>query len=567
MRGCSFRGWFRKSTVIVLFFIPLFFALDAHALRCRPEILVRKKHNPKVMALNARDPVFKLPLVGALGADSLDPVECDESWQKLAEEHCKNHRKNGYVCGLNFEVNAAGTPDDARYSELWGMAITSAPAAWDYSTGSSDVVVAVIDTGVDYTHPDLSANIWVNPGEIAANGIDDEGNGYIDDVHGWDFYNGEKDPYDDNGHGTHCAGTIGAVGNNGAGVVGVNWNVKIIALKFLSGSGSGFTSDAVEALDYATDLRGRGINLIATNNSWGGTGDSQTLRDAVARAVTAGVLTVAAAGNSAEDNDYIGHYPSNYDGVLSVAASTSVDQLASFSNYGAVTVALAAPGQSILSTIPGGGYASYSGTSMAAPHVTGAAALFAAYSPGSSAAQIGDAIRNNVDRSDGFVGWVASSGRLNLEKMMVNGSAGQSNESFYAVSSIRGRIANSKGWKRGRIGAHRSSNPVKVLAVNSNLGSNAADFSVSVTVDGADCGVVGTYSAPAGAEQVTLLGSIGRASRGHTVVLSTPYGTATARILGNRRDTESRARSQRVSATSDSPTEICYQLSNTLQVQ
>jgi len=280
------------------------------------------------------------------------------------------------------------TPNDQKFSQLWGLNNTGqtggiddadidAPEAWDISTGSSEVIVGVIDTGIDYNHEDLAANIWSNPGEIPGNGIDDDANGYVDDVHGINSITGTGDPMDDHYHGTHCSGTIGAVGNNTIGVVGVNWMVKLIGLKFLDSGGSGWTDDAIECINYAVALKNRGVNIRVLNNSWGGGGYSQALIDAIDVANNAGILFVAAAGNSSLNNDIIPHYPSSYmnDNILSVASIDHNDELSYFSNYGPESVDLGAPGSSILSTFPDNSYSTLSGTSMATPHVSGAAAL------------------------------------------------------------------------------------------------------------------------------------------------------------------------------------------------
>ena len=240
-------------------------------------------------------------------------------------------------------------PNDSRLGDLWGMNNTGqtgggndsdidAPEAWDLTTGSASVVVGIIDTGVDYNHPDLAANIWTNPGEIAANGVDDDGNGFVDDIHGYDFVNNDGDPIDDDEHGTHVAGTIGGVGNNGSGVVGVNWTSSIMGLKFLDAGGSGSTANAIRAVNYATLMRQQyGVNVRVTNNSWGGGGFSQALRDAINAGANAGILFVAAAGNDESNNDTTPSYPASYDipSILSVAATDHGDVLARFSNYGA----------------------------------------------------------------------------------------------------------------------------------------------------------------------------------------------------------------------------------------
>jgi len=319
-----------------------------------------------------------------------------------------------------FELDVASvfniTPNDASYSSTYGMNQIDAPEAWDKTTGSDSVVVGVIDTGVDYTHPDLAGNIWTNPGEIAGNGIDDDNNGFVDDVHGFDFVNNDGDPMDDNHHGTHVAGTIAAQGNNARGVSGVAWNTSIMALKFLSASGAGYTSDAVRAINYATMMRTQyDVNIRVLNNSWGGGGFSGSLEAAIQASEQADILFVAAAGNDGTNNDASPHYPSNYNvsNVISVAATDQNDNLASFSNYGASTVDIAAPGVGIYSTIAGGYYASFSGTSMAAPHVAGAAALAFAYDPDATAAEVKDAILGGGDLISGLGGKVSTGMRLN----------------------------------------------------------------------------------------------------------------------------------------------------------
>ncbi|MFM8633790.1 MAG: S8 family serine peptidase [Planctomycetia bacterium] len=325
-------------------------------------------------------------------------------------------------------VTASATlPNDPSFNRLWGLqnagqtggladADIDAPEAWDVTTGSRSVVVAVVDTGVDYNHSDLAANMWRNPGETAGDGIDNDGNGFVDDVFGWNFVTNTANVFDDNSHGTHVAGTIGAVGSNGAGVVGVNWQVSIMALKFLDASGSGTTSAAIAALNYATMMRRTyGVNIVATNNSWGGGGASTALRDAITAGGNAGILCIAAAGNDSTNNDSVGHYPSNSVGTwgISVAATDSSNRLASFSNYGATTVHVAAPGVGIYSTTPNNTYASYSGTSMATPHVTGLVALMAAANPQATAAQIRSTILSTVTAVSGLAGTCSSGGIIN----------------------------------------------------------------------------------------------------------------------------------------------------------
>jgi subtilisin family serine protease len=324
----------------------------------------------------------------------------------------------------DFAIAPTALPADPSFDRLWGLRNLGQPGgvdiraetAWNTTTGSRSVVVAVIDTGVDHRHADLAANIWTNPREIAGDRIDNDRNGFVDDVHGFDFANGDGDPMDDNGHGTHVAGTIGAVGNNSVGVTGVAWQVSIMPLKFLSGSGSGSTSNALAAINYATQMRRDfGVNIVATNNSWGGGGFSTLLRDAIDAGGRAGILFVAAAGNSGANIDVSPQYPAAYPGgsVVSVAAAARDNSLAGFSNFGAGSVDVAAPGVGIYSTVPGNAYATYSGTSMATPHVTGTVALLAAAYPTAHAGQIRAAILGGVTPLAGLAGRVASGGLLN----------------------------------------------------------------------------------------------------------------------------------------------------------
>jgi subtilisin family serine protease len=376
--------------------------------------------------------------VESLGGDGKVLVETPRGAKNSAIVSAVGKLKGVKFFEPNFAVYATATNNDPLFSPyMWHLNNTGqsggtadadidAPEAWDVSTGSSGVVVGVIDSGIDYTHPDLAANMWKNPGEIAGDGKDNDHNGYIDDVYGWDFYNNDANPMDDNGHGTHVAGTIAAVGNNAVGVTGVSWNSKVMALKFLGADGSGGTAGAIKALDYARMMKTTyGVNVRITNNSWAGGGYSQALQDAIARTQSADMLFIAAAGNgdaygNGLNNDVYASYPSNSPSanVIAVAATDRNDRLASFSNYGATQVDLAAPGVDIASTYPGNRYVYMSGTSMATPVVSGVAALAWSVAPTATYQQIKNAILGGVDKIAGLSGKVLTGGRVNARKTL-----------------------------------------------------------------------------------------------------------------------------------------------------
>ncbi len=332
----------------------------------------------------------------------------------------------------NFYYKLLATPNDPRFGEsgMYGLPKISAPQAWDIVTGNQAVVVANIDTGIRYTHEDLAANMWVNSGETAGNSVDDDGNGFIDDVYGYDFRFNDGDPLDEHGHGTHTAGTIGAVGNNNIGVVGVNWNVKLMAIKIYSASGSDTTSAMlINAYNYVRMMKNRGVNIRVTNNSYGGCAEAcgfdQATKDAIDALGDADILNVFAAGNSGSNNDVTPFYPASYTSpsILAVAASKPDDERV-FS-YGLNSVDLAAPGFVILSTwnradTGTNAYTLMSGTSMATPHVAGAAALLAGHSASLSAASLKATLMNTVDALPQWSGFVRTGGRLNVFNALQN---------------------------------------------------------------------------------------------------------------------------------------------------
>jgi subtilisin family serine protease len=357
-----------------------------------------------------------------LVAKAVNSIASIESWAAMAVEleQATLVNEKDYIV-----FHQATTPTDNYWLSLWGLHNTGqsgglsdadidAPEAWDIFTGSQNVVVGVIDTGVDYNHPDLINNRWINPGEIANDGIDNDNNGFVDDVYGWDFANDDNNPMDDDGHGTHCAGTIGAQGNNNQGVIGVNWAVKLAAIKFLGPYG-GTTSDAIDSIHYAVTNQ-----MTLTSNSWGGGSYSSLLKQAIESARDADQLFIAAAGNGNYDNDQTPFYPASYDvdNVIAVAATDRHDQLSYFSQWGLNSVDIAAPGSSIFSTTPNNKYATYSGTSMATPHVAGACALYLGALPSSDYQKVKTMLLDSVDPIPPLQDKVLSGGRLNIYTLL-----------------------------------------------------------------------------------------------------------------------------------------------------
>jgi len=328
------------------------------------------------------------------------------------------YKKNSNVIYAepNYAYAENSIPDDTYYDYQWGLSQVNASEAWNITTGSHKVIIAVIDSGIDLNHPDLKANIWINKGEIPGNRIDDDHNGYIDDVYGWNFISDDNNISDDDGHGTHVAGIIAAAGNNSKGVTGVMWSATIMSLKFLDNEGNGYVDDAVSAVRYATKM---GASIISC--SWGGSEYSQALKDVID---ASSALVVCAAGNrgSGTNDDISPVYPACFTSknIISVAATDASDVLASFSDYGLNSVDVAAPGTHICSTLPGSQYGYMQGTSMAVPYVTGLAGLIKSIRPDLSALQIKYTILNNVDYISSLAGKILTGGRINALKALTN---------------------------------------------------------------------------------------------------------------------------------------------------
>lgn len=339
------------------------------------------------------------------------PVEVDEAAiKKACDDIIAANAGVPLSCEPNRVVKAFTTTNDPYLGNLYGLTKMAAQEAWGYTTGSASTVVAIIDTGVNYNHPDLYDNILRNSGEVAANYQDDDGNGYVDDVLGYDFANIDADPDDDHGHGSHCAGIVGARGNNGLGVVGINWSVGILPVKALDSRGSGTSADVAAGIEYAVD-RGAAIVSLSLGGPW----PSSAIENAISYARGQGVLVVAAAGNQGRDIDEYPMYPASLtdENIISVAATTADDDIAYFSNFGVTSVDVGAPGYNIQSTVLGADYAYYSGTSMATPYVAGLAALVKSANPALSYAELRDAIFSSVDYIPALGGKTSTGGRVN----------------------------------------------------------------------------------------------------------------------------------------------------------
>ena len=413
------RRVFRGQEIVVSFKPP------AHGAKVRSTRRVHKLKIPsglrmkQVLGVGSIGVVSAQTSAGALGSEPI-PVD-DREIERLCDKIKKSNKDLPVVCEANTIFETVATPNDPSFSALYGMTKIQAPAAWDISTGSTGVVVAVIDTGVQYTHPDLVGNIAINTGETPNNGVDDDRNGYTDDYYGYDFINYDGNPMDDHYHGTHCAGTIGAKGNNGVGVAGVAWSVSILPVKVLSASGSGSLASVASGINYAV---ARGAKVLSM--SLGGSSSSATLDNAIAAARQSGVLIVAAAGNSGQNTDYYPSYPASSpsDNVLAVAATDSSDAMASWSNYGPTSVDVAAPGVNIYSTLLGNTYDYLSGTSMATPHVAGMAGVLRAINSNLSYLQLKNIIMQTVDPLAALNGRIVSGGRVNLYKAALSAREG-----------------------------------------------------------------------------------------------------------------------------------------------
>ena len=417
----------------------------------RPEVLVRFragttdatiKHITERLNDNVEDEIESVNgLVAIDDLDDANPQSVADEYRKIAyveyaeannlislEPTEPGKSSNEPANDESDLLRSGNTPNDPMFNEQWSLTNTgqrggkakadiNALPAWEQkSTGSEDVVVAVLDSGVDYNHQDLAQNIWQRPDNIDE--YYDAQLKYVDDRYGYDATTDSGDPMDDNGHGTHCAGIIGADGNNGVGIAGINWRVKIMPLKFITRNGSGSTKDAIEAINYVINRKQAGVNVRIISASWGSTQNSKALEDVIRAAGEAGILFVAASGNASADADKSPHYPASYDlpNIISVAALDRNDELASFSNYGAKRVHIAAPGAEILSTWLNNDFREASGTSMATPEVAGVAALVLAVEPKLSMEDLRARLLNSVDKLPGLSGKVSTGGRLNAAR-------------------------------------------------------------------------------------------------------------------------------------------------------
>jgi len=405
----------------------------------RPEVLVKFKSGVSMDAIDAlsarfndqvEDRIENAP--GWIAIDDLDDANSAATVREYLLLPEVEYAEENFEISLSEAVDSSIVPvfpRDPQFIEQWALANSgqrggkegadiSAPLAWGVTTGSQEVVVAVLDTGVDYKHEDLEPNMWTRPASMEA--YQDDQLGPVDDERGFNAIVNESDPMDDNGHGTHCAGIIGAEGENDLGIAGVNWKVRIMPLKFMNAGGSGTTKDAIEAINYAINRKKAGVNVRIISASWGSTQRSRALEDVIRKAYEADILFVAAAGNSSVNNDRMPHFPSSYNvpNVVSVAALDRNDQLAKFSNWGVKSVAIGAPGVDILSTWLGNAYEEKSGTSMATPVVAGVAALIVAEHPRMAVDDVRKKLLASTDPIVALKGKTVTGGRINAAKAL-----------------------------------------------------------------------------------------------------------------------------------------------------
>lgn len=453
-----------------------------------------------------------------------------------------------YLDDYQYRAEPSNTPeskpDDLFFDKLWGLhnegqtggavgADIDAMKAWEVTKGSGEIAVGVIDTGIDYTHPDLVDNMWTNPNEIPGDGIDNDNNGYVDDMHGINSYDDTGDPMDTHSHGTHVAGTIGATGNNGVGVTGVNHKVSLIGCKFIKPSGGGSISDAIKCLDYFIDLKLAGTDIRLTNNSWGGGSRSEAMIAALQRSHDAGMLFISSAGNAGENNDEVAHYPSSYDSVdsvMAVAATTHSDYKSGFSNYGRTSVDLGAPGSSIYSTVPNDGYSSKSGTSMASPHAAGAAALLLAANPGLTHIEVKALLMETGDPLDALANNTVSGKRINV----ANAIEAASNPSWYirtdlAAGSIKQGETAQFDFTVQSINNWQGDVALEVSGdLNATISSNPLPAGGSATIS-----VLTAENTPVGDYQLTLTARSGDTVRTQIFNVTVEYANLETRHYAN----------------------------------
>ncbi len=454
----------------------------------------------------------------------------------------------------NYLRRASAAPNDTRYADQWALKNTAgadinAEAAWDATTGGTSVVVGVVDTGVDIGHRDLKENVFVNTAETPGNNLDDDGNGFADDVSGFDFVGANNPSVFDgataDAHGTHVAGIVGARGNNAAGVAGVNWQVRLLPIKVIGSDGTGKDSDILEGYQYALSMKQRGVNLRVLNNSYSGQGFSQTLRDAVAELNAAGILFVASAGNERMNNDVVPVYPGGYElpNVVSVAATDKIGGPASeFTNRGPQTVHVAAPGSAVLSTTPrgygglglkpeyteadGSTYSLFSGTSMAAPHVAGAAALASAAAPSVPLAQLRAAVVYNGDEAGGLFNTSNGARRLNASKAVLaaleNDQTAPAAAANFRVGAQTGRRVELRWVEPGDDGTAGRASADEVTFTDASTGEQTRLASVLPLASGTERGLF--VSLPFGhtSGQITLraVDNVGNAGPAQSVAVS-----------------------------------------------